>query len=191
MDERGAIELCLTHQDPMGFEWLVNKYRREALFHARTFLGNTEDAADACQESFAKAFIAFPKLKSLPNFYPWFYCILRNHCLNCLRRKKSSQKYINESIHEESDESRNPDFIIDKAEEQTMIWQVLDSLNPEFREILAMKYLKDLRYDEISQLLDIPRGTVMSRLYHARLSFKEKYIQLFGSDNLSESEVQQ
>ncbi len=56
MNEAKAINLCIKHRDPIGFEYLVKKYRREALFHARIFLGNDEDAADACQESFVKAF---------------------------------------------------------------------------------------------------------------------------------------
>lgn len=189
MDEQGAIRLCLKHQDPIGFEFLVNKYKREALFHARIFLGNTEDAADACQECFAKAFIAFPKLKSLPQFYPWYYSILRNHCLNFLRKKKTSQAYVKEQIHCDDHQSINPDDVIEQNEEQQIITQVLQSVAPEFREILTMKYLQDFKYEEIAEILQIPRGTVMSRLYYARKAFKEKYINFFGSDVLSESEV--
>jgi DNA-directed RNA polymerase specialized sigma24 family protein len=79
MDEQYAIELCLKHKDPVGFEFLVQKYRREAFGHAYAFLGNQDDALDACQESFARAFAAIPGLPKLPQFYPWFYCILRNH----------------------------------------------------------------------------------------------------------------
>lgn len=189
MDEQGAIRLCLKHQDPIGFEFLVNKYKREALFHARTFLGNTEDAADACQECFAKAFIAFPKLKSLPQFYPWFYSILRNHCLNFLRKKKTSQNYVNEQIHSNQNHAFNPNNLIEQKEEQQMITEVFQSVSPEFREILSMKYLQDFKYEEIAEILQIPRGTVMSRLYYARRAFKEKYIEFYGSDILSESEV--
>ena len=89
MDESYAIKLCLKYHDPAGFEFLVNKYRREAYFHARSFLGNQDDAADACQESFAKAFAAIPKLTYLDAFYPWFYRILKNCCLNMIRKKKT------------------------------------------------------------------------------------------------------
>ncbi len=189
MDEQGAIRLCLKHQDPVGFEFLVNKYKREAFFHARTFLGNTEDAADACQECFAKAFIAFPKLKALPHFYPWFYSILRNYCLNMLRRRKSSQSYVLSQSCDPEKISVNPDDLIEKNEEQQMILKVFHTISPEFREILVLKYLQDFKYEEISAYLKIPRGTVMSRLYYARKAFKEKYTEIFGSDVMSESEV--
>ena len=94
MDEAHAIQLCLKHQDPTGFEYLVKKYRREAFFHARTLLGDQDDAADACQESFTRAFIAIPRLNRLDAFYPWFYRILRNCCLNMIRKKKTVRKYV-------------------------------------------------------------------------------------------------
>jgi DNA-directed RNA polymerase specialized sigma24 family protein len=62
MDEQRAIQLCVKHRDPVGFEFLVQKYRREAFFHAFALMGNQEDALDACQDSFAKAFTTIPGL---------------------------------------------------------------------------------------------------------------------------------
>ena len=191
MDEGYAIKLCLKHQDPVGFEFLVRKYRREALFHARALLGNTEDAADACQESFTRAFLAIPRLTHLDAFYPWFYRILRNCCLNMIRKKKSARKYRTEkqrSAKEATDEallSRE----LEKREEQRTVWRVLQKLQPEFREILIMKYIQGLRYAEISILLCIPRGTVMSRLYYARKAFKETYPYADTLDDGSRREV--
>ncbi len=72
MNEAQAIRLCLRHRDPVGFEFLVKNYRREAFFHAFALMGNQEDAADVCQESFRRAFTAIPKLVGLDQFYPWF-----------------------------------------------------------------------------------------------------------------------
>jgi len=177
MDEASAIHLCLSHKDPTGFEFLVKKYRREAFFHAVTLLGNQEDAADACQESFSRAFAAMPRLKALDQFYPWFYRILRNCCLNMLSRKKTARKYRTNQKHnpELHVETENPSSLLEKSEEKELVWEVLESLNPEFREILIMKYIKDNNYEEIAALLGIPRGTVMSRLYYARKAFKEAF----------------
>jgi RNA polymerase sigma-70 factor (ECF subfamily) len=91
MNEKRAIELCVHRQDPLGFEFLVKKYRKEALYHAVSMMGNYEDAADACQESFSRAFSAIPRLQQLDFFYPWYYRILRNCCLNMLSRKKTTE----------------------------------------------------------------------------------------------------
>jgi RNA polymerase sigma-70 factor, ECF subfamily len=70
MNEKKAIALCIKYHDPAGFEHLFKLFRKEAYYHAIAFLGHHEDAVDACQECFAKAFRAIPKLDSLRAFYP-------------------------------------------------------------------------------------------------------------------------
>jgi len=190
MNEIKAVSLCIKHRDPIGFEYLVKKYRKEAFFHARIFLGNDEDAADACQESFTRAFNAFPKLSSLNNFYPWFYRILKNCCINMIKKKSNSSKYKSYKHHHASieDDSNNPSLKLEKEEENELIWHVLQKLSPEFREILVIKYLNEFCYDTISELLDIPRGTVMSRLYYARKAFKDKYHEFKKNETSEEVE---
>jgi RNA polymerase sigma-70 factor (ECF subfamily) len=178
MNEKRAIALCLKHHDPAGFEHLFKAFRKEAYYHAIAFLGNHEDAVDACQECFAQAFQAIPKLDSLKAFYPWFYTILRNHCMNMLRKRNVASEYaLKESVAVESQyEQTSPAFLAEKGDEQLRIWQTMERLTPEFREILVMKYIEGLCYQEISVLLGIPRGTVMSRLYNARKAFKKEYV---------------
>ena len=183
MNEGMAIRLCLRHHDPVGFEFLVKKYRREALYHARSFLGNQEDAADACQESFTRAYQAMPRLKNLDRFYPWFYRILKNCCLNMISRRKTAVKYQQEKLSDPkvNVELSNPLTLLEQSERHETVWCVLEQLSLDFREILIMKYIQDYCYDEISIMLSIPRGTVMSRLYYARKSFKDHYVEAESS----------
>lgn len=176
MDEQRAIQLCLKDRDPIGFEFLVRKYRREAFFHAFGLLGNQEDALDACQDAFSRAFAAIPRLDALTAFYPWFYRILRNRCLNLIARRQTSERYRASQAAADEDgrtfADEEPRRLIEQAEEQRQVRQALETLRPELREILTLKYLQDRSYDEIARLLGIPRGTVMSRLYHARLALR-------------------
>jgi len=176
MTEPHAIELCLKHRDPAGFTYLVDQYRREAFYHAMNFLGNQEDAADACQDAFRKAFQAMPRLTQLDQFYPWFYRILKNHCLNLIARKKTAYNYrdLYKASQPDQDHLR-PGISLETEEDKELVKLALESLKPEFREILALKYFQEQDYESIAQLLDIPRGTVMSRLYHARAAFKKAY----------------
>jgi RNA polymerase sigma-70 factor, ECF subfamily len=180
MDEQRAIQLCVKHRDPVGFEFLVQKYRREAFSHAFALLGNQEDALDACQDSFARAFSAIPRLRELPQFYPWFYCILRNRCLNLLSRRQTSDRYRDSEQHDASRavDAENPESLLEQREEQQRVRRALESVKPEHREILVMKYMQEHRYEEIAAILGIPRGTVMSRLYHARTALREKFLKL-------------
>lgn len=180
MNEARAINLCLKHHDPIGFEYLFKKYRKEAFSHAIALLGNHEDAADACQESFSNAFSAMPKLRTLDEFYPWFYRILRNYCLNLLHKKKMLAKYKNKACNNPESAlcQQTPPILIEEAEEQTTVWYALEKLNLLYREILIMKYIQGFSYDRIKMALNIPRGTVMSRLFYARKAFRDEYLKL-------------
>lgn len=188
MTEDQAIRLCLRHRDPVGFEFLVRQYRREAFMHAVALMGNPDDAADACQESFSRAFAAMPGLDGLTGFYPWFYRILRNHCLNTLSRWRTSARYARSELEDPQRgiESNCPASLLEKQEAHASVRQALERLQPEFREILLMKYFQGHSYEEIAGLIGIPRGTVMSRLYHARKAFRSQYLALTAYQTLNE-----
>ena len=179
MNEQKAITLCLKDRDPVGFEYLVKKYREKAFYHAISWLNNREDALDACQESFARAFGAITRVKELKRFYPWFYVILRNCCMNILADRSKNTK-INDGLSQDietADTGKDDNAFshIENREEYRNIHELLISLKPEFKEILILKYFNDMNYEEIGTLLSIPRGTVMSRLYNARKAFHNLY----------------
>ena len=133
MNEQRAIQLCVKHRDPAGFEFLVRQYRREAFSHAIALLGNQDDALDACQDSFAKAFAAIPGLRELPRFYPWFYCILRNRCLNLLERRQTSDRYRETERHAAAQamDTTNPRHLLEQREQQQRVhcWWVCSTAN--------------------------------------------------------------
>lgn len=185
MDEKQAIALCIKHHDPAGFEYLFKMFRKEAYFHAVTFLANHEDAVDACQECFTKAFQTMPRLNCLKVFYPWFYVILRNHCINILRKRKLSSDYAAKEfvLIENNSDQTSPRYLMERNEKHLQTWNTMKKLSVEFREILAMKYIEELSYQKISILLNIPRGTVMSRLFHARKAFRKEYFKTGGELN--------
>jgi len=179
MNEQKAITLCLKYRDPVGFEYLVKKYRGKAFYHAINWLNNREDALDACQDSFARAFVAITRVKELKRFYPWFYVILRNCCMNILADRGKNTK-INDGLSqcpETADTGKDDNALsrIESREGYRNIHEILHSLKPEFKEILIHKYFNDMTYEEIGTLLNIPRGTVMSRLYNARRAFHDVY----------------
>lgn len=180
MNETTAINLCRVHQDPAGFEYLVRRYRKQAYCHAMGWLNHREDALDACQEAFSRAFAGIVRLKKLERFYPWFYVILRNHCmdiLNLRRRDTSRDHGFNpDNAVEALYDSRDFFDTLARKEQHKVIQDLLQSLKPEFREILMLKYFNAMNYNEIGTLLAIPRGTVMSRLYHARKAFHRVYV---------------
>lgn len=176
MNEAQAIRLCLIHKDPQGFVFLVKQYRREAYMHAIMLVKNRDDALDLCQEAFAKAFNAIPRLQKLKAFYPWFYAILRNTCFNYLDKKKR-EKHFKKAIHIENETNTffKPDTKIEKEEQKSLVLCCINEMPIELREILLMKYQNNYDYKTISELLFLPKGTVMSRLYNARKAFQKIY----------------
>jgi RNA polymerase sigma-70 factor (ECF subfamily) len=168
MDDTKAIKKCLAGETEQ-YGCLVEKYQKEAFGHAAAILGNIDDTYDAVQDAFLDAFRTLEKFDVSRRFYPWLYTILRNHCFKIIDSRKS-QKGIEKG---ELNLLAAPSDSISKAETE-IVEQALLELTPQFREILTLKHLDGLSYETIAERLDIPVGTVMSRLYHARLKFREK-----------------
>jgi RNA polymerase sigma factor (sigma-70 family) len=133
MNETKAVKMCLKERDPIGFEFLVEQYKREAYYHALSFTNNKEDAADACQDAFRKAFAAMPRLASQDNFYPWFYRILKNHCINMSARKRTANNYRQATIDGKNPQAQsiNPSEELLKKEARESIRTVLET-NPDY-----------------------------------------------------------
>jgi RNA polymerase sigma-70 factor (ECF subfamily) len=165
MDDRAIIERCLTGEKD-AFRFLVERYQSQAAGHALAILGSREDALDATQDAFIDAFRSLGKFDRTRRFYPWFYVLLRNRCYKMIAKRRET-----ESIEEA--EILAPRGGV-SGEERIALERALGSLSREDREIVTLKYLDGFSYDEIAELLEIPRGTVMSRLFYARKELQAK-----------------
>ena len=165
MDDRAIIERCLKgEKDAFGF--LVERYQAQAVGHSLAILANREDALDATQEAFVDAFQSLKKFDCARRFYPWFYVLLRHRCYKLIAKKREAQNI-------EDAEIIAPQTGV-SGEERLALEKALLSLSREDREIITLKYLDGFSYDEIAELLEIPRGTVMSRLFYARKQLHAK-----------------
>ena len=180
MNDIDAIKKCQMGKTE-SFSFLIKKYQKEAYSHAITILGNPDDALDAVQDAFLDAFRALEKFNITKRFYPWLYTILRNRCYKILASR-------NRETTIETDQLQ----ILASPKEKTfrlevsLVEQALVELSPQDREILTLKHLDGLSYDELARRLDIPVGTVMSRLYYARLRFREKVDRIRKQDDFRE-----
>ena len=167
MDDPTAIRQCRTG-DKEAFRHLVERYQAEAIGHAVSILGNREDALDAVQEAFIKAYQALGRFDLTRRFYPWFYIILRNCCYKLAAgRKKSEMSSSDELIMLAPTASIRPEDIM-------LLERVMFELKDEDREIISLRHLDGLSYEELAERLEVPMGTIMSRLYHARKKLREK-----------------
>lgn len=165
MDDAAAIEKC-RKGDREAFRFLVERYQKQAVAHSTAILGNREDALDATQEAFIDAFQSLGRFDKTRRFYPWFYVLLRNRCFKMTARKRLTEDITEtEILAARKGVSPEESFALEKA---------LLSLSSEEREIITLKYLDGLSYEELAEHLQIPRGTVMSRLFYARRQLQTK-----------------
>ena len=165
MDDQEAIERCRKGENE-AFRYIVERYQRLAVNHATAILGNREDARDAAQEAFIDAFRALGNFDKARQFYPWFYVLLRNRCYKLVARRRETQS-VDETVIVASSAT-------ERREEILALERALLSLDREDREIVTLKYFDGLSYDELAKRLEIPKGTVMSRLFHARRKLQAK-----------------
>ena len=170
MDDQTAIEKCRAG-DKEAFRHLVEHYQAEAIGHAIAILGNREDAMDAVQEAFIDCFQALDRIDLTRRFYPWFYVILRNRCfkLGSGRKKREMSSSETEILAPASSIQPEDTMILERA---------MLELPAEDRELITLRHLDGLSYQELAERLEVPQGTIMSRLHHARKRLRDRLTRL-------------
>jgi len=180
MNNRIHIEAGIVRQvcrgDSRAFKKLVDSLMKPAYYHALALLGDRDDAVELSQQTFIRAWNSRQSLDPERPFYPWFYTILKRLCLNAQRDRNRGREtalsMLPTWLEPVSDEDASSGIL--QAEQSRMVQQALSGLSIDDREIIILKDLEGYAYKEIAELLDIPVGTVMSRLYTARKRFKTK-----------------
>lgn len=151
---------------PDAFRLLVERYQTEAFGHALTILRHREDALDSVQDAFLSAYRAIEQFDVSREFYPWLYVILRNRCFKLFdaRTRRNAVGSVSLDNCRLIAAPHNRD--VDKLED------ALAAATPRDREIILLKHIDGLTYAELAERLEIPIGTVMSRLFNARRRLK-------------------
>ena len=164
--------------DERAFEGLILAHSGRAYRTAYRLLGDVEDAFDLCQEAFLRAYQNIHRFDENRPFYPWLYSILKNLCLNFLKRKRKQPTTVRDPQWWEwrfATALPGPAEQMLDSEDVRRLWKSIDSLSESHRRVLIMKHFDNLSYAEMAQVLSVPIGTVMSRLYHARKKLGEIY----------------
>ncbi len=130
-------------------------------------LGDEQEAREVAQEALCKAWAARHRYDPTRPFYPWLYTITRNLCRD-VRSRRHRRPYIGLDTERVASSTPSPLSVVNAHEAQERVRVAIDKLHPDHREIIVMRHFQDLSYAEIGELLDIPQGTVMSRLFRAR-----------------------
>lgn len=163
--------------EPSAFGQLVLRYQDRLYNSLARLLGSAEDAQDAVQDAFVQAFVKLDTFRGSSAFYTWLYRIAFNTAMSHVRRKRPTQSLDDQRRdhgREPVDGQPAPDARLDASERAARVHRALAELSAEFREVVVLREIDGCKYDEIADILEVPVGTVRSRLFRARLELRDR-----------------
>lgn len=166
-NERQLIER-IRNGDRQAFEALLDLYETRVYRLALRFTGSVQDAEDITQEIFMGVYRGLDKFQGNSALGTWIYRIAMNHCLEFRRKRRLEQVPYNEELTLASTDWRDDPFVsADKSETSAKVEAALNLLSPLHREVIILHELQGLTYQEVATTLNVPVGTVKSRLSNA------------------------
>ncbi|MGB0840030.1 MAG: sigma-70 family RNA polymerase sigma factor [Chitinophagales bacterium] len=162
----------------LSYGKLMARYRDSIFFMIQKMVNNRDDAEDLTIEAFGKAFSSLHKYSPDYAFSTWLYRIAINNCIDFIRKKRLETFSLDEPIggdEEGTPVSRNiqsegldPEEGYIKQQRILLMRNVIERLNPKYRRLIELRYLKELSYDEIAKTMNLPLGTVKAQLFRAK-----------------------
>lgn len=176
-DDQRLIAACLEGRTE-AFGGLVERYHERLYNTVLRLLDHSEDARDVVQEAFLNAYQSLESFKGDSQFFTWLYRIAVNTAIS-LKRKQKNVLRLHAGGEGGAAEPADPSHVskpghgIEMAEEEVRVQEALSRLSPEHRAVLVMKDMEGQKYEEMAEILDVPIGTIRSRLHRARLELRE------------------
>jgi RNA polymerase sigma-70 factor (ECF subfamily) len=155
--------------DKDAFAELIERYERPLRYFINRLLDNSELTEDIFQDTWLTVIRRIHGLREIDAFPAWLYRIARNKVYQQLRKKRNVSR-LDENVAVE-DYAEEDDF---SGEDAAKVHKCLKELPPEYREVLMLRFLEQMSYQQISQVLNCKLGTVRSRLYYAKLALKKE-----------------
>ncbi len=166
--------------DLRAFDEIVRRYKDPLLNFVYRFLGNRTESEDIVQETFLRVFKNKHAYRKVAKFSTWIYTIAGNLAKTELRKRKKRNLFSISDIgyedkdYEIADETLSPEKEVNSTMYDEIIQKEIQNLSPKFREVIILRDVQELSYEEISKIVKIPIGTVKSRVNRARLRLQEK-----------------
>jgi RNA polymerase sigma-70 factor, ECF subfamily len=170
--------------DPDAFGGLVLRYQDRLFNTVFRLVDNPEDARDVVQEAFLSAYQSLNAFKGDSLFFTWLYRIAVNTAISLKRKQKSALRLI-ATMHDtgviiepqDPSASNQPGHALEMAEEERRVHAALARLSHEHRSVLVLKDMEGMKYEEMAEVLQVPVGTIRSRLHRARLELRDLLLQ--------------
>ncbi len=170
--------------DPAAFERLALLHKDRIYNYVLRMIGNASEAEDLTQEVFLRAFLHIRKFRGAASFSTWLYRIASNLCVDALRRRQREEAHFldldaplttgdDKLSRQVPDSNPTPDRAVQDKELHRKIQEAIASLSDKLREVVVLYDILGVPYEEISQIVGCPLGTVKSRLFNARMQLRD------------------
>ncbi|HTX03760.1 MAG TPA: sigma-70 family RNA polymerase sigma factor [Candidatus Acidoferrales bacterium] len=163
--EDGELVATALRGDSSAFATLVERYDRAVYHLAYRTLHDVEEARDATQEAFFKAFRSLHTFKPCSKFSTWIFAIVYHACCDRLSRRK---RYSNEELPDAADAGPGPEAQAIALDQARRLRDAIDQLPEKYRTVITLYHLAGKQYEEIATVLDLPMGTVKTHLFRAK-----------------------
>lgn len=182
-NDNRIVEKILSSKKHM-FETLVERYKNGIMTLLYRFLGNREEAEDAAQDTFVRAFKYLKSYDSKAKFSSWLFKIATNCAYQQLSkiRKRAFESLddakVGSKVAEPEDTASSPEKVVVDGEKAGMLQQALIKLPDHYREVLILRFMQDLSYNEIAEIMDIPVSSMKVNLHRAKARLMNVYKEL-------------
>jgi RNA polymerase sigma-70 factor, ECF subfamily len=187
-DDASLIAATLAG-DTAAFGTLVTRHQDRLYNSLLRVLGSAEDARDVVQDAFVQSFVKLETFRGSSAFYTWLYRIAFNLAMSHARRDKPTRSIDQAKLgcgSEPLDGEPAPETILAQRESVELVHAALARLSFEYRQILVLREIDGCRYEQIAEILELPIGTVRSRLFRARLELKNRLMPIMQKEEVGD-----
>ncbi len=163
--------------DKVAFSQLVEAYQGPVYNLAYRMLHNADEAEEAAQEAFIRAYTRLDSYDPSHKFSTWLLSITSNYCIDQIRKRRALLLSIDEPLAPHpalmSDKAQGPEAQLVHGQQADLVQDMLDELQPEYREAVVLRYWYELSYEEIADVMDTTVSAIKSRLFRARKQLAE------------------
>ena len=186
VDDRELIEAALKGNSA-AFGELVRKYQDRLYNTIAHLIGSSEDAKDVVQDAFVKAFVKLETFEHSCAFYTWLYRIAFNTAMSRQRRRRPTESIDrgcgHDCGHDPPDHGPAPGDRLEREELAEQVRAALHRLSDDHRTVLVLRDIDGCDYETIGEILDLPLGTVRSRIHRARLELRDELKRVLQPDS--------
>lgn len=178
--DEALVKLCLEG-DRAAFAEIVKRYQKQIFSLAYRLTNQVEDAQDLAQEAFLKIYQVLDKYDTSRPFFPWMYKVAANVCYTALRKKPQEEVPLEKVIEFAPtipQAATQPEDYTETKEVQRFVQQALAELPEKYKVPLVLRYLEDMTYQQIAEVMDLPVTTIETRLFRGKSLLQKRLINL-------------